>query len=201
MEIVDIALLCSSQTPIFMRPAQYRQVADLAKTAFAHPLSDHLTLTNAFNAYMHVRRVHEQENDPEFDLGDWCIDHGLNMRALEDVRNARLEITQFLEDSKIPPSRVSITDLTTVRKALAIAFCTHTALHYTGDVYRTVHENTPALLSPFSSLVGSNYEWVVYTTFHTSGGKQYLQTVTAINAEWLVVRASQNPFLLSFQTE
>ncbi|KAG8417585.1 hypothetical protein J3459_008580 [Metarhizium acridum] len=26
----------------------------------------------------------------------------------------------------------------------------------------------------------------MYTTFHTTRGKQYLQTVTAINAEWLL---------------
>jgi pre-mRNA-splicing factor ATP-dependent RNA helicase DHX15/PRP43 len=70
MDIVDIALLCSSQATIFMRPAQYRQVADLAKTAFAHPLSDHLSLANAFNAYMHVRRIHQKEIGPKFDLGD-----------------------------------------------------------------------------------------------------------------------------------
>ncbi|KAK7418465.1 hypothetical protein QQX98_003957 [Neonectria punicea] len=187
MDIVDIALLCSSPAPIFMRPAQYRQVADLAKTAFAHPLSDHLTLANAFNAYMHVCRIHQQENGPNFDLGDWCSEHGLNMRALEEVRKARLGLTPFLRDvAKIAPTRASITDMTSVRKALAIAFCTHAALHHTGDVYRTVHENTPALLSPGSSLVNACYEWVIYTTFHTSGGKQYLQISTAINADWLV---------------
>ncbi|KAH6972542.1 hypothetical protein BKA56DRAFT_677492 [Ilyonectria sp. MPI-CAGE-AT-0026] len=74
----------------------------------------------------------------------------------------------------------------TVRKALAIAFCTHAAINRTGDEYLTVHENTPALLSPHSSLVGDRYEWIIYTNFHTSGGKQFLQTATAINAEWLV---------------
>ncbi|KZL66600.1 pre-mRNA splicing factor ATP-dependent RNA helicase PRP43 [Colletotrichum tofieldiae] len=187
MNIVDIALLCSSQSPIFMRPAQYRQVADLAKTAFAHPLSDHLTLTNAFDAYMQARRIHQQVNGPKFDLGIWCTDHFLNMQALEQVRIARLELGHFLANvAKIPPTRTSIVDMTSVRKALAIAFHTHSAIHRTGDEYRTVHENTPALLSPLSSLVGGNYEWIVYTNFFTGGARQYLQIATAIKAEWLV---------------
>ncbi|KDN62326.1 putative pre-mRNA-splicing factor ATP-dependent RNA helicase prp43 [Colletotrichum sublineola] len=187
MNIVDIALLCNSQSSIFLRPPQYRQVADVARTAFAHPLSDHLTLTNAFDAYMQVRRIHQQENPPKFDLGVWCTDHFLNMEALEQVRIARQRLSPFLSDvAKIPPTSASVMDTTSVRKALAIAFHTHSAIHHTGDEYRTVHENTPALLSPLSFLVGANYEWIVYTNFHMGGGKQYLQIATAIKAEWLV---------------
>ncbi|KAH7010035.1 hypothetical protein EDB80DRAFT_868555 [Ilyonectria destructans] len=186
MDIVDIALLCSSRASIFMRPAQYLQVADLARTTFSHPLSDHLSLANAFNACMQVRRIHLQENGPKFNLGEWCLEHFLDMRALEEVRKTRQGIGRFLQDvAHIEPTRVSITDMTTVRKALAIAFCTHAAINRTGDEYRTVHEKTPALLSPLSSLVGERYEWIIYTNFHTSGEKQYLQTATAIKAEWL----------------
>lgn len=96
-----------------------------------------------------------QENPPKFDLGAWCQVHFLNMRALEEVRKARLDLRPFLEDAKISSSRVSITDMTAVRKALAISFCTHTAINRTRDEYRTVPENTPGLLSPLSSLVGS----------------------------------------------
>ncbi|GKT97746.1 LOW QUALITY PROTEIN: pre-mRNA splicing factor ATP-dependent RNA helicase PRP43 [Colletotrichum tofieldiae] len=186
MNIVDIALLCSSQSPIFMRPAQYRQVADLAKTAFAHPLSDHLTLTNAFDAYMQARRIHQQVNGPKFDLGIWCTDHFLNMQALEQVRIARLELGHFLANvAKIPPTRTSIVDMTSVRKALAIAFHTHSAIHRTGDEYRTVHENTPR------SCHHSALWWrklrvdCVHQFFHR-GARQYLQIATAIKAEWLV---------------
>lgn len=194
MDIVDIALLCSSRTPISMRPVQYEQVADLARTAFAHPLSDHLTLANAFNAYMHVRRIHMQEDLPRFDLGAWCSSYALNMRALEEVRIARRDLGPFLaQDATIIPTRVSITDMIAVRKALAIAFCTHTAICRAGDEYRTVHENTPGLLSPLSSLVGAGYEWIMYTNFHTSGGKQYLETAIAIDAEWLTVRFRMSP--------
>ncbi|EHK17761.1 uncharacterized protein TRIVIDRAFT_226707 [Trichoderma virens Gv29-8] len=187
LDILDIALLCSSQKSIFIRPAGYRQAADLARTAFADPLSDHLTLANAFNTYMRVRQLNDQKNRPKIDLERWCTRHFLNMRALEEIDIKRGEMGASLEDTcKITPGRTSITDTTSVRKVLAIAFCTHTAIYRSGDTYRTVHENTPALLSPHSSLVGGNYEWIVYTAFQTSGRRQYLETATAINAEWLV---------------
>lgn len=121
--------------------------------------------------------------------------HGLNIRALEEVRQTRLSMVSFLTKAKIAPSRAGVTDVTAVRKALAIAFFTHSAFNYTGDIYRTVHENTPALLSPQSSLIRGNYEWIVYTDLHISGGKQYFRLATAINPEWLVVSLSHNTMM------
>ncbi|TQN69813.1 Pre-mRNA-splicing factor ATP-dependent RNA helicase PRP43, partial [Colletotrichum shisoi] len=188
LDVADIALLCSSRRPVFLRPAHYRQVADLAKTAFAHPLSDHLTLLNAFNAYIQVCKT--RADDPNFDLGNWCSEKGLDMRAQEEVRSARGQLVRFLRGAAMTKATcASITNTTVIRKALAIAFCTHTAVNRTGDEYRTVHENAPALLSPLSALVGGSHEWVMYTTFSTAASRQYLQTATAIDAEWLVVRS------------
>lgn len=195
MNIVDIALLCSSQTSIFLNPSAYREIANFGSAFFKDSISDHLTLANAFDAYMLARELYQQENGFKFDLGDWCFDNGLNIGALEEVRKARLSFGNFLNDIdkgphniKIPRTRAPAGDATRVRKALAIAFCTQTAIHRTEDVYRTIHENTSALLSPHSSLVEGNYEWVIYDTFRTTGGKQYLQTVTTIDPKWLMVR-------------
>lgn len=186
LDMLDIAALCSTQTSIFLRPSGYQQAADLLRTQFAHPLSDHLTHLNAFNAYMRAREaLRERFSDPRSMLEEWCMENFLNIRALEEVCTAREMAARFLK-GKIAPSRASVMDMTSVRNALAVAFCTHTAIHYSGDVYRTVHENTDALLSPISSLVGRNHEWIVYTTLHKTGGKQQLQIATAINAEWLV---------------
>ncbi|KPM39172.1 hypothetical protein AK830_g7385 [Neonectria ditissima] len=75
-----------------------------------------------------------------------------------------------------------------IRKALARSFFYHSALHSEtrgDDMYTTVHNNHPAGIHPHSALIGCNHEWVIYSDFiHT--GKQYIQTVTAIDAEWIV---------------
>lgn len=195
MNIVDIALLCSSQPSIFLRPSRFRQVADLSSAFFEDPLSDHLTLTNAFDAYTQAHQLHQQENGPKFDLAGWCLHHGLNMGALEKVHKERLGLGRWLNaihkgplDITIPRTRAPATDAMRVRKALAIAFCTQTAIRRKEDEYRTVHGNASALLSQHSSLVQGNHEWIIYDHFHKAGGKQYLQIVTAIDPEWLVVR-------------
>ncbi|CAH0034432.1 unnamed protein product [Clonostachys rhizophaga] len=108
------------------------------------------------------------------------------MEALEEVHLARKTVGNFLHvNTKLTPSCASISDEWRIRKTLAIAFVTYTAIHRVGDEYRTVHENFPALLSPDSALVGENFQWVVYTGFLLSGGRQYLQQATAISAEWI----------------
>ncbi|PNP53779.1 hypothetical protein THARTR1_05903 [Trichoderma harzianum] len=186
LDMLDIAVLCSSQTSIFLRPPGYHQVADFLRTQFAHPLSDHLTHLNAFNAYLKARgALQERFSNPQSVLEEWCMEHALNMQALEEVCTAREIARRFLKD-KIAPTRASVTDMTSIRNTLAVAFCTHTAIHHSADVYRTVHEDTPALLSSVSSLVGRNHEWIVYTTLQQEGGKRELQIATSINAEWLV---------------
>ncbi|CAG9994486.1 unnamed protein product, partial [Clonostachys byssicola] len=186
-DIVDIAVLCSSQKPIFLQPLGIVRVARAAQEAFMRPGSDHLTLLNAFRAFMHARRSFEGQEDSEMALRHWCLVNFLSMEALEEVRLARQAVGSFLHtNTKLTLSCASITDETTIPKTLAIAFFTHTAIHRTGDEYRTVHENFPALLSPDSALVGANYEWVVYTGFLLSGGRQCLQQATAISAAWIM---------------
>jgi pre-mRNA-splicing factor ATP-dependent RNA helicase DHX15/PRP43 len=73
-----------------------------------------------------------------------------------------------------------------IRKALTMAFFNRAAI-FTGveDVYKTVHGNQQALISPDSSLVKQNPEWVIYHKFFHAN-KQYLVTVTAIEADWLI---------------
>ena len=75
MDIVDIAVLCSSQKPIWAQVPGYQQVADVSRAAFATFPSDHLALANAFNLYMRAREKHQEETPPKFDLGTWCKLH------------------------------------------------------------------------------------------------------------------------------
>lgn len=52
--------------------------------------------------------------------------------------------------------------------------------------YRLFHFNWQAAIHPRSSLVGLDHQWIVHSTFVYSH-RQYLQTVTAIEPEWLIV--------------
>lgn len=64
---------------IFMRPKQFANQADDAKKKFQHNDGDHLTLLNAYNAFL--------KNKMD---ADWCWKHFLSHRALKqafDIKN------------------------------------------------------------------------------------------------------------------
>jgi pre-mRNA-splicing factor ATP-dependent RNA helicase DHX15/PRP43 len=77
-EILTIVALLSTPN-VFMRPKEAAREADEARNKFAHQDGDHLTMLNAFNAYM-------QKNGD----ADWCYKCFLNNRSLKaglDIKN------------------------------------------------------------------------------------------------------------------
>ncbi|KAI5458784.1 pre-mRNA-splicing factor ATP-dependent RNA helicase PRP43, partial [Mariannaea sp. PMI_226] len=188
MDMLDIAVLCNTQKPIVAHLPRLSQVADVSMGVFTGYPSDHLALANAFDHYMRIYDRNQKGNEPKVDLGAWCSAHFLNIGALEEARKTRTKLGQYLASrAKMPPTRASMADKTSVQKALATAFCTRLAIYHGGaDEYRTAHDNVAATLEPRSSLLGSNCEWVVFTTLNKSAGKVYLKIATAVKAEWLV---------------
>ncbi|KIW18101.1 hypothetical protein PV08_02388 [Exophiala spinifera] len=183
MDILDLASISSVQGSIFTRPKKFQQVADIRKNKWAHPSSDHLALLNAFHAF---ENAWEERNNPGVDLDKWCFDNFLNRRVLEEVAQIRKDLIGFLRLVKMKPTRASITNSVSIRKTLAIAFCTHLAILFKNDEYRTVPGNSPGLLEPTSGLNGRGSQWIVFSTYRLSGVKPYFQPATAIDPEWLV---------------
>jgi pre-mRNA-splicing factor ATP-dependent RNA helicase DHX15/PRP43 len=198
-EMISLTALASTQHSIFVRPYGVRYAADAVRPWFFDPSSDHLSQLNALHAYV---RTKSQEN---IDMEQWCFDAFLSRRVLEEVlliREQLLALTHgFPYDG---PRSIPFGDKncnTNIRKALAQSFFRQSALH-TGkgdDLYVTVHDNHPAGIHSESALVKRNYEWVIYNTFIYSG-KQYIQTVTAVDPIWLIVRASDSSNLVTSNT-
>lgn len=188
MNMVDITVLCNSPKPILSHMPRYEQVADRSRGAIATFPSDHLTLVNAFDSYMRMRELYKDDEGSK--LRNWCVLAHLDYAALEEVRRSRESLGPFLKKTaKLAPTRVSTEDTSTVLKALAIALCTRTAIYHGGyaDEYRTVHENISTRVGSKSSVLPGDYEWVVFNDLIKTGATVHMETVTPIDAEWLVV--------------
>ncbi|KAG9256042.1 P-loop containing nucleoside triphosphate hydrolase protein [Emericellopsis atlantica] len=184
LDMATIGLLCEARPPIFERRDPFTQCMNLAHTAFADPLSDHIALLKAFSAYEYVLEKHSQ--DAAIDVEAWCSHHALSKDGLDGVHKQLKDMATFLLNAKIEPGRTLLTDTVRLRRALVKGLCTQSAIHYKGLEYRTIYENTPALVSPFSSLWEAQREWIVWTSFVSTGGNQTLEVVTAAEPEWLV---------------
>jgi pre-mRNA-splicing factor ATP-dependent RNA helicase DHX15/PRP43 len=180
----------STQKTIFSRPHSHRQNADLARQQFAEPLSDHLTFVNALHAYCRQCKAAKTNN---WNMDEWCFHHFLNRNVLDEVLCIRRHIQDKM--SEILKTKTWDSTLfghenyfTNIRKALTLSFFTQTAILFDKDhdIYRTVHENNSALLHPDSALLKGGHEWVLYHDFLLTG-KPYMQVVTVIDPEWIVV--------------
>ncbi|OIW23215.1 P-loop containing nucleoside triphosphate hydrolase protein [Coniochaeta ligniaria NRRL 30616] len=180
LDICIIAAMRSTTLPIFTRPPGFLRVADVAKSAFKHPLSDHLMLLNVFNAYKQVVW------QGKVDILHWCNEHAVNMIGIEQALATFNNLAESMQSAKLDLTQCSVLDRTPILRAMAVGFATRTAIYYKQDEYRTVPENSPALIDQFSSLVDVHHEWLIYDEYKQRGSKQYLEYVTVINAEWLV---------------
>jgi pre-mRNA-splicing factor ATP-dependent RNA helicase DHX15/PRP43 len=194
-EMVSLAALASTQQSIFVSPYGPRYAADATRPWFFDGTSDHLSQLNALHPYV---RTKFQGN---IDMEQWCFDAFLSGRVLEEVLLIRQQLLALARGFLVGGPRSTPfgneTYNTNIRKALAQSFF-HQSAFYTrkgDDIYVTVHDNHPAGIHPEIALVKCIYEWVIYNTFVYSG-KQYMQTVTAVDPTWLIVRASDSSNLI-----
>jgi pre-mRNA-splicing factor ATP-dependent RNA helicase DHX15/PRP43 len=89
-EILSI-VACLSVPSIFMRPKEQAKAADEAKAQFANSESDHITLLNAYNAYLQTNRDR-----------NWCWENFLNERSLVQADSVRKQLVGIMTKLDLP---------------------------------------------------------------------------------------------------
>ena len=176
-EILSLTALLSVPQ-LFVRPAAVRKRADEMKDLFAHPDGDHLTMLNVYHAF---KSPTAQENPKQ-----WCHDHFLSFRSLQQADNVRLQLKRIMERSEVELISTDFQDkkyYENIRRALVAGFFMQVAKK-DNKTYVTVKDEQNVLLHP-STVLGQDSEWVVYNEFVLTS-KNYIRTVTAVKPEWLL---------------
>jgi len=181
-EIVTI-VACMSVPQIFMRPRENAKAADEAKAQFAHTDGDHLTLLNAYAAYMTV---------PKEERKQWCWDNFINDRSMQSAENVRKQLTGIMAKLDVPlvttDSRGSGSfNFTNIRMAITSGMFMQVAYLQRSGNYLTVKDNQIVYIHP-SSDVNSKPQWVLFEEFALTS-KNYIRTVTVTRVDWLVEMA------------
>ncbi|KAF5595243.1 ATP-binding protein PRP16 [Fusarium pseudocircinatum] len=191
-DMITIAAIRSTRHPIFVRGQGPYSSAGQAQR-FACFTSDHITQLNAVDAFMKKEDEAEdlRHDGIYIDISGWCSDNSLSMRALEEFKRIRMKLRKSFADLfKDKPKRFALETSEcddNLRQALAWAFSHRVAFSDVGsgnDRYRVLHHGWHAGLSPESNLVGLNHRWVIFDSFVMTNC-QFLETVTAIDPEWL----------------
>lgn len=178
-EILSLTSLLSVPQ-LFVRPASARKRADEMKDLFAHQDGDHLTMLNVYHAF---KSPAAQENPKQ-----WCHDHFLSYRALQQADNVRLQLKRIMEREEVELISTPFEDkkyYENIRRALVAGFFMQVAKRdSSGKTYVTIKDNQSVLLHP-STVLGQDSEWVLYNEFVLTS-KNYIRTVTAVRPEWLL---------------
>lgn len=177
-EILSLTALLSVPQ-LFQRPVAQRQRADQMKALFAHPDGDQLTMLNVYHAF---KGPAAQANPRQ-----WCHDHFLAYRSLQQADNVRLQLKRIMERSELELMSTPFEDkdyYINIRRALVSGFFMQAAKKdSSGKSYVTV-DNQSVILHP-STVLGQDSEWVIYNEFVLTS-KNYIRNVTAIKPEWLL---------------
>jgi pre-mRNA-splicing factor ATP-dependent RNA helicase DHX15/PRP43 len=177
-EILSMTALLSVPQ-VFVRPASQRKRADSMKDLFAHPDGDHLTLLNVYHAF--------KAEDAQMDAKQWCHDHFLSFRALQQADNVRMQLKRIMEREDVELVSTSFENknyYSNIRRSLIAGFFMKIAKKESSGKTYTTMDTESVLLHP-STVLSVDAEWVLYNEFVLTN-KNYIRTVTAIKPEWLI---------------
>ena len=177
-EMLSITSLLSVPQ-IFVRPANKRKAADDMKSQFAHAEGDHLTMLNVYHAF----KGPQAQSDPK----QWCYDHYLNYRSLQQADNVRLQLKRIMEREELELMSTPFEDKNyyeNIRRALASGFFMQVAKRDSSKKSYVTVDNQQVILHP-STVLAQDSEWVLYNEYVLTS-KNYIRTVTSVRVEWLV---------------
>ena len=150
--------------------------ADIAKSKFAHPDGDHLTLLSAFESFKYNK---EDQN--------WCWDNFINFRSMKSASNIRTQLVNQMNQLgyKIELSASRPKEyLTRIKKSIISAFFMQVAHKEKAGHYMTVKDNQIVLLHP-STTIERKPDWVLYHEFVLTS-KNFIRIISEINPKWLL---------------
>ncbi|AGO10173.1 AaceriAAR180Cp [[Ashbya] aceris (nom. inval.)] len=192
-EILTIVAMLSVPN-VFIRPSKDRKRADDAKSVFAHPDGDHITLLNVYHGF---------KSDEAYNHGihQWCRDNFLNYRSLAAADNIRSQLERLMKRYSLELNTTEYDDpryFDNIRKALAAGFFMQVAKKRSGGKgYITIKDNQDVLIHP-STVIGHDAEWVIYNEFVLTT-QNYIRTITSVRPEWLIELAPAYYDLDNFQ--
>eukprot|EP01052_Picozoa_sp_SAG31_P011668 SAG31_NODE_665_length_12992_cov_3.676181_2_plen_285_part_00 len=172
-EVLTVVSMLSVPT-VFFRPKDREEESDAAREKFFVPESDHLTLLHCYNQWK-MNGYSAQ----------WCAKHFINAKALRRVREVRTQLVDQMKTMRMLLVSCG-SDWDVVRKSICAAYFTNAGKMKGIGEYVNMRSGMPANLHPSSALAGLGYtpDYVVYhELIYTS--KEYMSTVTAVDAEWL----------------
>merc|ERR1719154_404015 len=171
-EILSITAMISVNGAIFYRPKDKAMHADTARKNFFHPDGDHLTLLNVYNEWAETNFSQQ-----------WCYEVFIQHRSMKRARDIRDQLASLMERVELALTSAE-GDSEAIRKAIASGYFYNVAKLSKGGNYKTAKKQQTVSMHPQSCLIEELPRCVVYHALVLTS-KEYMRTVSTIEAKWL----------------
>jgi ATP-dependent RNA helicase DDX35 len=187
-EVLTIAAMTSLGGNIWVQHEGEKKQAESAKRKFAAEEGDHLTLLNAYQAFVTKGRKESR----------FCHDNLLNFKAMARAVSIRAQLKRYLErfglnvdESLAAHSTPAANKAEQIQRCLTAGYFAHAARMQADGTFRNVSGTTVLHAHPSSIMFNRKADWVIFHEVMETGSKTFIRDITRIEKSWLLEYAPE----------
>ncbi|KAG6360278.1 hypothetical protein INS49_011335 [Diaporthe citri] len=186
-EIITIAAMTSIGGSVWVQnDADRQKELESSRRKFAAEEGDHLTLLNAYQAFVSTGRKE----------GRFCHDNNLNFKAMTRAVSIRAQLKRRLERFGINMEESLAVKHTTdndparkaeqIRRCLTTGYFSQAARMVPDGTFRTIDGGTVLHAHPSSIMFNRKADWVIFTEVMETANKTFIRDICRIEKGWLL---------------
>ena len=183
-EVLTIAAMTSLGGSVWFHHDGERKTMETSRRKFAVEEGDHLTLLNAYQAFVTKGRKEAK----------FCHDNHLNYKSLTRAVSIRGQLKRYLErfNISVDESLANETQkhpaqlVEQIRRCLTSGYFSHAARMQADGTFRTVDGGMVLHAHPSSLMFNRKADWVIFHEIMETGGKTFIRDITKVEKSWLL---------------
>ncbi|KAF5646263.1 ATP-dependent RNA helicase [Fusarium sp. NRRL 25303] len=189
-EMLTIAAMTSLGGSVWFSHEGEKKKMETSRRKFAVDEGDHLTLLNAYQAFVTKGRKEAK----------FCHENNLNFKSMSRAVSIRAQLKRYLERFSInidetlagqgsPEANVKKAEQ--IRRCLTSGYFAHAARMQPDGTFRNVEGNMVLHAHPSSLMFNRKADWVIFHEAMETGSKIFIRDVTKIEKGWLLEYAPE----------
>lgn len=186
-EILSIASMVSLGGSVWAQNDDGQKELESSRRKFATEEGDHLTLLNAYQAFVSTGRKE----------GSFCHDNNLNFKAMTRAVSIRAQLKRYLERFGInteeslavkhSPDEDPARKAEQIRRCLTTGYFSQAARMVPDGTFRTIDDGGTVLHAhPSSIMFNRKADWVIFTEVMETASKTFIRDICKIEKGWLL---------------
>jgi ATP-dependent RNA helicase DDX35 len=181
-EILTIAAMTSLGKSVWVQFDDERREMEAARRKFAADEGDHLTILNAYQAFITKGRKEAR----------FCHDNYLNFKLMSRAVSIRAQLKRYLErfgidvSENVQTAHSQSDKAEQVRRCLTSGYFAHAARMQADGTFRNVSGSTVLHAHPSSLMFNRKADWVIFHEVLETANKTFIREITKIEKNWLL---------------